>query len=330
MASPPVTERGAALLTVLVLVAVMAALSAAAVDRLMLATRLAANADAGDQARAYLVAAESQALLRIGDLAASRTVPPGAPAALFAQPLTMAVPGGSATVRLADGGKCFNLNSLAGGSDAPGRAAQTLAMAQFATLMGGIGIDANRARVVAASAADWVDADASPLPGGAEDEVYGQLRPPYRTPNRLMADASELRAISGVDAASYRLVRPWVCALPTAEPAALNVNALTPGDAPLLAMLFTGRLPAPRARQYLLQRPPGGFANVASFWAVPLQDGFAPDSRAMQQVAVRTRFYRLAISAMVGAARADETVLVDGGTAPARLVVRQRQISGDE
>jgi general secretion pathway protein K len=51
-------ERGAALLTVLMLVSVMAVLSASALERLRLATRIAANAGAIDQARAYALAAE--------------------------------------------------------------------------------------------------------------------------------------------------------------------------------------------------------------------------------------------------------------------------------
>ncbi len=56
--APPKGEKGAALLTVLLLVAVMAVISATALDRLRLSTRLAVNGAAMAQARAYTLAAE--------------------------------------------------------------------------------------------------------------------------------------------------------------------------------------------------------------------------------------------------------------------------------
>lgn len=49
----PRQERGAALLTVLLLVAVIAVLAATALEKLRLSTRLAANLIAIDQARGY-------------------------------------------------------------------------------------------------------------------------------------------------------------------------------------------------------------------------------------------------------------------------------------
>ena len=56
------SERGAALLTVLLLVAVIAVLAGTALEKLRLSTRLGGNAVALDQARAYSFAAETLAL----------------------------------------------------------------------------------------------------------------------------------------------------------------------------------------------------------------------------------------------------------------------------
>ena len=61
-------ERGAALLSVLLLVAVMAVIAATALDRLTLATRIAGSAATVDQGRAYAFAAEQIALRRVADL----------------------------------------------------------------------------------------------------------------------------------------------------------------------------------------------------------------------------------------------------------------------
>ncbi|MGN6692528.1 MAG: type II secretion system minor pseudopilin GspK, partial [Sphingopyxis sp.] len=61
-------ERGAALLAVLLLVAVMAVIAATALDRLMLATRIAGSAATVDQGRAYAFAAEQISLRRVASL----------------------------------------------------------------------------------------------------------------------------------------------------------------------------------------------------------------------------------------------------------------------
>ena len=57
----PERERGAALLTVLLLVAMIAVLAGTALERLRLTTRLAGNALGGEQARDYARAAEALA-----------------------------------------------------------------------------------------------------------------------------------------------------------------------------------------------------------------------------------------------------------------------------
>src|SRR5436305_532065 len=65
---PPSGQRGAALLTVLILVAVIAVLAATALEKLRLATRLGGNAVAIEQARGFAYAAEALAMIRIGGL----------------------------------------------------------------------------------------------------------------------------------------------------------------------------------------------------------------------------------------------------------------------
>ena len=47
------------------------------------------------------------------------------------------------------------------------------------------------ARRIAEAAADWVDSDRAPGPGGAEDETYMAGAAPYRAGNTLFADPGE-------------------------------------------------------------------------------------------------------------------------------------------
>ena len=59
------SERGAALLSILLLVAVLAVIAATTLDRLTLSTKLSVNGNALAQARMYNYAAENIAAARI-------------------------------------------------------------------------------------------------------------------------------------------------------------------------------------------------------------------------------------------------------------------------
>ena len=112
----------------------------------------------------------------------------------------------------------FNLNNLVTQQGTP----DMIAVDQFRRLLGVLGLD----ETLALKALDWMDADNLPQSGGgAEDEAYTRLFPPYQAPNRPMEDVSELLAVEGVDAETWRLLSPHVTALPlTGAPIAVNVN----------------------------------------------------------------------------------------------------------
>ena len=55
-------------------------------------------------------------------------------------------------------------------------------------------------RAIADALTDWLDADTTALPLGAEDGAYAGLAQPYRTGGVMLAEVSELRAVKGVDA----------------------------------------------------------------------------------------------------------------------------------
>jgi general secretion pathway protein K len=314
-------EQGAALLSVLLIVAVVAVLAAASLQKLRLATRLAANAVAIDQARAYAMAAETVALYRIGDLVqrdAARTTLDGDWAG---KDVNFPIDGGIATARLSDGGNCFNLNTLVQepGGGGTGYVVDPDAVARFERLMLAIGVSAGDARTVSIAAADWIDSDSEPLPGGAEDAAYAVASTPYRTANTLMADPSELRAVAGVSATLYSAVRPLLCALPVSEVSPINVNTLLPDQAPLLAMLVPGLDPA-SAKAVIAARPAGGYQDLATFWKQPALKN-APDS-ALRNAAVKTRWFGLRLMIELGDAEFEENALIDGALRPAKLARR--------
>jgi len=316
-------ERGAALLTVLLLVAVISVLAATALEKLRLSTRLAGNAAAIDQGRAYAQAAEVMALTRIDNVLGQNPDRVTLAGGWSGRPFGLPLPGGVATARLSDGGNCFNLNGLVTQAGPGLYRADPAQRALFVRLLTLVGVTATVAEQVAGGAGDWIDSDDQPQPSGAEDPTYLAQGQPYRTAGTLMADPSELRAVAGVTPDIYARVRPWVCTLPRAAASALNVNTLTPEQAPLVAMLFPGNLSVAAARQLLLRRPPQGWADPGALFAGAAAQGIVPDGSAAGNTAVRTVWFNLAVDVTLGPATVQETALIDAGRLPARLVSRQ-------
>ncbi|MFK7842717.1 MAG: type II secretion system minor pseudopilin GspK [Sphingorhabdus sp.] len=316
-------ERGAALLTVLLLVAVIAILAAHGIDRLAGATKLASNAQELSQAKAYLIAAETigmQSAEQIVSVSPGRTINVGG---WNGREQKFPVPGGMIAASLADGGNCFNINSLVTQREDI-LLARPEGLAQFARLMVMLGILDGDAADIAESVSDWIDSDTTASPRGAEDQYYLQQDHPYRTANALMLDVSELRAIKGITEDIYVRLSPWVCALPTTDLSPLNINTIRPEQAILLAML--GEVPADLtlARQFLGRRPELGYASLNDFWAQSYPASLGAGGDVQSQVKLTTRWFRVDLAVEMQSALIEERALIDAARQPARLVHRQR------
>lgn len=312
----PVKERGVALLSVLLLVAVMATVAATALDRIGIGTKLAANAATVGQGRAWLESAELLATTRIEDLlAADETKTLGA--GWLGLERRISLPGGAAVrARIEDGGNCFNLNSLVLRQEDGRLVGRPQAVNQFAALMTMLGISGGEAARIAAAASDFIDSDSLPQKLGAED---GSKVLPA---NQLMADPSELRAVAGVTDRHYGLLSRWICALPSTELSEINLNTLLPEQSPLLAMIAPGRLDPQRARAALQQRPAAGFDDPLDFWQLPGLADIDPPSGAVGQTKLRTSFFVLRARVESSDIDVRETALIDARATPARVIRR--------
>lgn len=84
--------------------------------------------------------------------------------------------------------------------------------------------DVAAARPLATAIRDWIDTDDQPTGiDGAEDTEYLSRSPPYRTANRHLESVSELLAIKGMTPKLYRQILPYVTVLPRVG-TPLNVN----------------------------------------------------------------------------------------------------------
>lgn len=211
-------QRGVALLTAVLAVALAVVLVAALLDRGGVARARTAHALRGEQSWQLLLGMEGWALRALQDEEAAQ---PNVDSHgdLWSRPLPpVEVPGGRVAGQLRERGGCLNLNALADGSGI-----EDLAEQRLQRLLRVLRLDPN----IAAATRDWVDADLDPRTGGAEDRQYATAMPPYRTANRRFLHRSELRLVRGVDAEVYERLHPHVCALP--DPATpMNLNTATP------------------------------------------------------------------------------------------------------
>ena len=316
-------ERGAALLAVLLLVAVTGAIAAAAMEKLSLSRAAATNTVALDQARAYADGIERLAILGIDDRIANEpdrtTLAGGWNGAVRRVPLPG---GGVAEVRVRDGGNCFNVNSVVDGDPRTRLVRRNSGVLQLAGLMQALEVPEGEARRIAEAAADWADSDSEPGPAAAEDPAYAGASEPYRTGNTLFAEPGELRFVAGMTPAIMARLRPWLCALPSAELSPINMNTLLPSQAPLLAMLAPGRLPVERARRIIASRPANGWGSPIEFWRIDaLRDLNVPLDTQLQ-LQLRTRWFALDVRVALMETEFAESALVDARLQPSRVAAR--------
>jgi general secretion pathway protein K len=208
-------QRGVALITAVLVVAIGTMIAVNLMWEGTLALRRAEATLAADQGLLYVQGAEAWAadILRqdlvdspdsdhLGELWATELPP-------------LPVDGGTITGRLEDLQGRFNLNNLIGGDGMENQ----LARRQFERLLSHLEIDPSLAGAVV----DWLDPDTDlRFPAGGEDVVYTSQDPPYRTANSMITSTSELMAIAGFDREIYQRLAPYITVLPRGT--MLNVN----------------------------------------------------------------------------------------------------------
>lgn len=286
MNGPALRQRGVALLTAVVLVALATVVAAAIAFETAMSARRSGGAAAQDQAVLIAGAAEAFAARTLGETLgeSSAEVHPGQD---WAQPIgpVEVLPGASMQASLVDLQGRFNLNSLV---DREG-VRDDVAVEVFERLLEAVGLERDWANAFV----DWIDRDLNPGPGGAEDGVYSSESPAYRPPNRPVTSPSELLALKEFGAERYARLAPFVTALPRDTP--LNVCSAA---GPLLDAL-TGEQQWTRAADALARNREGKcfpqteelravFGDAAAFDRVQRSLGLAERSSWFQLRTVAT------------------------------------------
>ena len=270
-------QRGVALILALLIMATVAAMAVylqADFDRTI---RFAGNRLHSQQGLQVLLGGE--ALARHGlaqDLKDNQVDHTGE---FWAQPQVGSFDAGGIALQLEDLQGRLNINNLQGavaGNNQAGATAQqyTPSQRRFIRLLQTFeepGLSESEAVEITQAVIDWLDADDDTSGfGGAEFNYYQSAGdefgvPGYRPANREMKSVSELRLVKGVTPELYKLLQPYVCALPVGVE--LNIN--TASGRVLRTLNISNQL-APLSQQDGNQleqaRGDSGFADITAFF----------------------------------------------------------------
>jgi len=134
------------------------------------------------------------------------------------------IEGGSVSVSIIDEARKLNINQL---YDWRTRQVDDQFAQVIARLFESIGVSTDLIPIIV----DWLDPDSVDSPGGAESDYYLKLTPPYEPRNAQMPTIGDVRALKGVDDATFMLLAQYLTTVPEAR-----VNANT-ASAEVLAAL---------------------------------------------------------------------------------------------
>lgn len=282
MPTPRHSERGAALLTVLMIIAAMAVAALGVSSAVTQSTQRARSLDAQAQLGLYAVAAEEVAKARMTAILEPLQSRLSVDLPGYSDAQIIPVDGGAFTVTVRDVTNCFNVNRLAQETQTDGDGANSSTRDAYTFLLAGLLEDSFSPDVTSlmSSLQDWMDENSVPGSGGAEDSYYLSEVPSYRTSGRPLETLDELRAIRGYTADVYRVLQPVLCALPSSlqrTSDALNINTLEASEAPLLQLAFGEALSLDDARALIESRPIGGWAEVEDLLEDPIVNRIDPN-----------------------------------------------------
>jgi general secretion pathway protein K len=306
----PARQRGVALITAVLIVALATILAINVTFRGMVDQRRSANLFALDTGYEIALGAEAWAadFLR-KDAQESQT---DHLAETWAQPLPPLPVGegiGVVEGRLEDMAGRFNINNLINPMDGT---TDPKAVKQLERLLGMRGIEIEP--TWAAAIADWVDADLQPgFPDGAEDSTYTGQDPPHLAANMPVTRISELMVLPGFGIERFRKLKPYIAALPVGTK--LNVCTALP---PVLDSLFTeDDFVLMRPEDLAARRKEGCFPTLDSLQSKP---GF---DQIREAVGETSNYFGATVWVTIGTTQFTlYSLLARGGNGPVRPVLR--------
>ena len=302
-------QRGVILISVLILVALAAAVAATLFFDTAMAARRSAASFAMEQALQLGQGAEALAAYALRE-DRNRTDSLDEDWAQPYPPVEVA-PEVSLEAALQDQQSRFNVNSLL---NADGTRNEN-AMKVFTRLLVLSGLEARWAELIA----DMIDPDTQPAPQGGEDSLYLSQLPPHRTANLPLTSLSEVQQLPGFTRQMFQILQLHAVALP---PSVRTVNVCTADGVVLDSLYAVTETDAGHVEYSALK--PEDLASRRTSGCFPQRSVIAGQDRNMQALtAERTGWFRLQTLVRIGTAQfALYSLMYRDGSGQVRPVTR--------
>ncbi len=248
------SQSGVALITALLVVAIVTVIATGMATRQQLDIRRSANILDRDQAYLLALGVESWGRsILIQDRRENNVDNLSEVWATVLPPLN--VEGGEVAGHIEDMQGRFNINNLVKDGKP-----NTVDVQRFERLLKTLELNPNLSQAVI----DWIDSDSETMPGnGAEDGEYLGHNPPYRTANNIISSVSELRLVNGFTKEAVARLEPFISALPAYT--LINVNTAPPE----IFMMLADDLTKTDAEAIIEDRGTKGYAEIQAFITSP-------------------------------------------------------------
>ncbi|AWB68685.1 hypothetical protein C2869_20805 [Saccharobesus litoralis] len=316
-------QRGVALITVLLIVAIVTVIATDMAMRLQMQIKRTDNLYSNEQAYWYALGAEEFVSLLLKESFDEKGGVFNLEQAWAMQDMVFPVENGEISGEIQDLHACFNLNAVyrdpkkqknnqnnnsnnqntnsnnqnsnnTTGSPANASQFQVEPKVQFMALLEAVSVENYEAEQIRDALFDWLDPDTNTSPFGAEDYVYEARIKPHLAANSMMVDASELRMVEGVNKRIMDKIIEHVCIIPDVDEQLINVNTLGDQGADILQAMFTPKLSSSDAQSLLSNRPKEGWADINDFWQeAEIQAIGQISPQVKQQFTVKSQYFRM-------------------------------------
>ncbi len=320
------SQKGVALIVILLLLAVMVSVAASMADRLFTQFKRAQNQINYQQAYWYSLSVEALAKYGI-----EQSYQDNPDSINLSQPWanefnSLPLDYGTVSGKLIDAQACFNINALAGLGASAGASQVPFLVARFQNLLEELEVENYQAETISQSLWEYTDSnDSVNSPSGAEDSYYEGLSPAYLSANTLLADSSELRAVKEVSGDAMEKINSMICALPTSD-LRLNVNTIPAEHAALLVAMFYPNLSASQAKEILDGRGPDGWASIDNFMSQAALSSLSDEVKkeVKKYLSVDSKYFEMDAEVLVDNSRVRLRSLLFSDDKKTATVVRRR------
>ena len=294
-------QRGVALITVMLVVALAAIIATQMTARLQLQLQRTTNIQFNQQAYWYAMGAEAfSKRILIADNEQDKDVTHLEQQ--WAQGYnSFPVDFGEISGGIFDLHACLNLNALRvddankNGDGNEEKSPARLTLERLITTLGVEGVSEFEAQYMTDALVDWLDQnDSINSAGGAEDNDYAGKEFPYFSANHYLASVNELRIVEHFTPVVINALKPHVCVIPESNSHQININTLNAEKPELLQALLD--ISASEAGEILEARDESGYENINDFYNSSEMAKLNLTDQQKQQFVVDSEYFTLQAS----------------------------------